>query len=235
MAETIGTRTKKRIFTMTLEDLAVLAQQAAIKASDGSLDKKAQLQASLDKQVALTKLFGELTTKIDSLSKPQNDASRYIYEEALQETYLYICKNIDKYDPTKGSIMGWVVFILKMRKINSFNSINWDIMSTYTYTGNGDEFDIYDIYTPINLNPLPSEKLLEFIKEDPEGLLQRALFNRNSNASFQAILLKKIESDKSWEEIAQEFNPEATHGPIYSFYQRCCKKFAPYFTKYLCE
>lgn len=220
---------------MTLEDLAILAKQAAIKASDGSLDEKAKLQASLEKQLALTKLFSELTIKIDQLPRPQTDASKYIYEEALQDTYLYICKNIDKYDPARGSIVGWFVFILRKRKINSFNSINWDIMSTYTYTGDGDALDIYDIYTPVDLNPLPSEKLLAFIKEDPEKLLQRELFNRNPNASFQAILLKKIEEDKSWEEIAQEFKPGATHGPIYSFYQRACKKFASYFNQYLCE
>ncbi len=219
---------------MTLENLVILAKQAAIRASDEELDQEAKLQASLDKQLALTKLFAELTSKIDNLPKPPTDASKYIYEEALQETYLYICKNIHKYDPARGSIIGWVVFILKMRKINSFNLINWDIMSTNTYTGDGDEVDIFDIYN-LNLNPLPSEKLLEFIQEDPEGLLQRTLFNKNPNANFQAILLKKIELDKSWEEIAQEFQAGATHGPIYSFYQRCCKKFAPYFIKYLCE
>ncbi|BDA73234.1 hypothetical protein CAL7716_074000 [Calothrix sp. PCC 7716] len=219
---------------MTLEDLAILAKQAAIKASDGSLDEKARDKALLEKQIALTKLFSELTVKIDQLPKLQTDASKYVYEEALQDTYLYICKNIHNYDPARGSIIGWLLFILRKRKINSFNSINWDIMSIYTPTGDGDELDIYNVYAA-ELNPLPSEKLLAFIKEDPEGLLQRELFNRNPNASFQTILLKKIEEDKSWEEIAQEFKPGATHGPIYSFYQRSCKKFAPYFNQYLYE
>jgi DNA-directed RNA polymerase specialized sigma24 family protein len=219
---------------MTLEELAILAKQAVIKAKDTSLNEEARIQALLDKQLALTKLFAELTNKIDNLPKPQTDASKYIYEEALQETYLYICKNIDRYQPEKGSIMGWFVFILKMRKITAFNLINWGIMSTYTYTNDGVELDLCDIYTP-DANPLPSEKLLAFIKEDPEGLLQRALFNNNANANFQAILLKKIEEDKSWEEIAQEFKSGATHGPLYSFYTRCCKKFSPYFTKYLFE
>lgn len=220
---------------MTLDDLAILAKQAAIKASDGSLDEKVRLQASLEKQLALTKLFSELTVKIDQLPKPQTDASRYTYEEALQDTYLYICKNIHQYKPERGSITGWVIYILKKRKINSFNWVNWDIMSIYTYTGDGNEVNIYDIHISPELNPLPSEKLLAFIQEDPEGLLQRALFNKNPNASFQAILLKKIEEDKSWEEIAQEFQAGATHGPIYTFYQRSCKKFASYFNQYLCE
>jgi DNA-directed RNA polymerase specialized sigma24 family protein len=220
---------------MTLEDLAILAKQAAIKASDGSLDEKARDKASLEKQIALTKLFSELTVKINQLPKPQTDASNYVYEEALQDTYLYICKNIHNYDPARGSIIGWLLFILKKRKINSFNSINWDIMSIYTYTGDGNEVNIYDIHISPELNPLPSEKLLAFIKEDPEGLLQHELFNRNPNASFQTILLKKIEEDKSWEEIAQEFKIGATHGPIYCFYQRSCKKFAPYFNQYLYE
>lgn len=220
---------------MTLDDLAILAKQAAIKASDGSLDEETRDKASLEKQLALTKLFSELTVKIDQLPKPQTDASRYTYEEALQNTYLYICKNIHQYKPERGSIIGWVIFILKKRKINSFNWVNWDIMSIYTYTGDKDEINLYDIYISPELNPLPSEKLLAFIKEDPEGYLQRELFNKNPNASFQAILLKKIEEDKSWEEIALEFKPEATHGPIFAFYQRCCKKLKPYFNKYLCE
>jgi hypothetical protein len=218
-----------------LKNLAVVAKQAAITAKDPLLDKEAKLQASLDKQVALTNLVGELMQQINKQPKPQTDSSRYVYEEALQETCLYICKNIDKYDPERGTVMGWVVFLLKMRKINAFHWVNWDVKSIYAYTAKEEsEVNLYDIYVSPVVNSLPSEKLLEFIKEDPEGLLQRTLFNHNPNASFQAILLKKCE-DKSWKEIVQELNLGATHGPIYTFYQRCCDKFASYFTKYLCE
>ncbi|MBF2065966.1 MAG: hypothetical protein IGS39_16325 [Calothrix sp. C42_A2020_038] len=219
----------------TLEDLAMVAKQAMLRAKDNSLETNARSQALLDKQVALTKLINELMLQIDKLPKPQTDSSRYIYEEALQETCLYICKNIDKYESERGSIMGWFIFILKMRKISFFKWVNWDIISNYTFTSTGDEINLYDVYIPPELNPLPSEQLLAFIKEDPEGLLQRKLFKKNPNASFQTILLKKCEEGKSWQEIVAELKLGATHGPLYCFYQRCCEEFASYFTKYLCN
>nr|WP_243146940.1 sigma factor [Scytonema sp. UIC 10036] len=227
----------------SLEELAVRVQTAALQAKNDSLSSEQKQQALLEKQNALTELITVLMERIKTyLPKPSSINSSYIYEEALQDVLLYICKNIEKYDPEKGSVMSWVVFILKRKKINSFHWLNWKGQVTSIYKdreykeSTESDKNILDGYCPPNLNnPLPSEKLIAFIKEDPEGLLANTLFKNNPKASFQTILLKRGEEDKSWKEIVQELDLGATHGPVYTFYRRCCEKFAPYFKKHLCE
>ncbi|AFY99354.1 hypothetical protein [Calothrix sp. PCC 6303] len=223
----------------SLDEVAVKAQKAVIKAENESLSDEDRQQALLEKQIALTKLMTLLMERIKvELPKPGNvGLSEYIYEETLQNIYLYICKNIGKYN-SDYSVMAWVKFLLKKRKNNVFNWLNWDGKVSYIDKGlnkDGDEYERNPLesYQPPSLNPLPSEKLIEFIKEDPEGLLASKLFKKNPQASFQAILLKKNEECKTWEEITQELNLGKTHGPIYSFYSRCCDEFSPYFKKYL--
>ena len=127
--------------------------------------------------------------------------------------------------------------IFQNRKISVFHWLNWKGNVTSIYKdGDESEKNILDVYCPPDVSsPLPSEELITFIKEDPEGLLASTLFKNNPKASFQVILLKRCEEDKSWKEIVQELELGATHGPVYIFYRRCCEKFAPHFKKYLCE
>lgn len=222
----------------SLEELAIKAQKAAMQAENDLLSFEVRQQAMLDKQIAMTELMTLLMQRMKTeLLKLNNiGSSAYIYEETLQNIMIYICQNIDKYNPSQP-VMAWVMFLLNKRKNNVFNWLNWDGKIKYKYTiGNKDEdeyeVDALESYQPPNLNSLPSEKLIEFIREDPEGLLAAKLFKKNPKASFQAILLKKSEN-KSWEEIIKELQLGETHGPIYTFYRRCCEEFRPYFIKYL--
>ncbi|MBW4643097.1 MAG: hypothetical protein KME23_08900 [Goleter apudmare HA4340-LM2] len=223
----------------SLEELAVKAQKAALKAKDSSLSNEVRQQALLDKQIALTALMSVLMERIKiELPKSSNiSLSEYIYEETLQNIMIYICQNIDKYNSDKP-VMAWVKFLLNKRKNDVFKWLNWSGKVSYRYQlgdKEGDEYeiDVLESYQHPNLTPLPSEKLIAFIKEDPEGLLARKLFKKNPKASFQAILLKKYEEYQSWEEISGELNLGQTHGSIHSFYRRCCEEFRPYFKKYL--
>lgn len=223
----------------SLEKLAVKAQKAAIQAEDDSLSFEVRQQALLEKQMALTELMTLLMERIKTeFPKPSNiGLSEYIYEETLQNLMMYIFQNIHRYNANKP-VMAWVIFLFSKRKNNVFNWLNWGGKVTYKYeAGNkdGDEYeiDIIESYQPRELNPLPSEKLIEFIKEDPEGLLAGKLFKKNPKASFQVILLKKNEECKTWKEIVEELNLGKTHGPVSTFYERCCDEFRPYFRKYL--
>ncbi len=38
-----------------------------------------------------------------------------IYQEALQDLFLYICRNIDKYNQKRGLFMTWVNMLLSQR------------------------------------------------------------------------------------------------------------------------
>lgn len=223
---------------LSLEDLAVIAKEAAIKANDASLSSEMQQKAKLEKQITLTKLVSLLVERIKvEIPKPLHCELEYIYEESLQEVLLYVCQNIEKYDPQRGAMMGWVMFILKRRRINIFHWVNWNgkVQPVVTYKDNDDsEVSILDNLRLPEVESVPSQELIEFLKEDPEGLLSKKLFRNNPKASFQAIALKKCEEEKTWEEIFRELELGNTHGPVYQFYRRCCEEFIPYFKKYLC-
>ena len=233
----------------SLEELAVRAKTAAIRAKDDSHSCEVRQQALLEKQILLTELMSVLMEQIKiELPKPKSIDLSYLYEETLQNTLLYVCKNIEKFDPErinvkkidkdepkKNPFMRWFIFIFFKRKINNFHWINWKGKITSIYKDSDEsEINILDVYCPPEINnPLPSEKLIAFIKEDPEGLFANTLFNKNPKASFQIILLKRGEEGKSWKEIVEELKLGKTHGPVFTFYRRCCEKFAPYFKKYL--
>ncbi|MBC1238062.1 hypothetical protein [Nostoc sp. 2RC] len=233
----------------SLEELAVRAKTAAIRAKDDSHSCEVRQQALLEKQILLTELMSVLMEQIKiELPKPKSIDLSYIYEETLQNTLLYVCKNIEKFDPERITVktinkdepkenpfIRWFIFLFFKRKIDIIDWIKWKGKVISIYKDNNDsETNILDVYCPPEVNnPLPSEKLIAFIKEDPEGLFASTLFKNNPKASFQIILLKKGEEGKSWKEIVEELKLGKTHGPIFTFYGRCCEKFAPYFRKYL--
>ncbi|KAB8317122.1 hypothetical protein SD81_023055 [Tolypothrix campylonemoides VB511288] len=225
----------------SLEELAVIAKEAAIRAiqakNDG-LSREAEQQALLEKQIKLTDLMTVLMERVKiEIPKLQNNdlSGGYLYEESLQELWLYVCKNIHKYEPKKGSVMGWIYFMLTKKKINVFHWLNWNGRVLPIYINDeGYEMDIPDIKYP-DIHPLTREEMIAFLKEDPEGLLASKLFKNNPKASFQSIALKRIEEEKTWKEIVQELELGNTHGPVYKFYIQYCEKYAAYFKKYLCE
>ncbi|WP_407882971.1 sigma-70 family RNA polymerase sigma factor, partial [Scytonema sp. NUACC26] len=74
---------------------------------------------SQERQLALTKLVNAIV-RADKLCRPQKSqfpAGVYedIYNEARQELFFYICQNIDKYEPERGSVMAWVNVLLDRR------------------------------------------------------------------------------------------------------------------------
>lgn len=76
-------------------------------------------QLSEQRQIALTKLVRIIlhSGKLCYPQRRQYSTNIYedIYNEALQELFLYICQNIDKYDSERSSVIRWVNFLLERR------------------------------------------------------------------------------------------------------------------------
>jgi hypothetical protein len=70
------------------------------------------------RQLALRKLVNGIVQS-GRLCRPQrgqfSGSYEDIYDEAVQELLLYICQNIEKYDPERGSVMAWVNVLLERR------------------------------------------------------------------------------------------------------------------------
>ncbi|MEO0645733.1 MAG: hypothetical protein AAFZ17_06230 [Cyanobacteria bacterium J06650_10] len=146
-----------------------------------------------------------------------------LYEDALNQTFAYVCRKIDTYDPDRGKkqkFMNWVNFRLDKMIIECRRAF-------------GDR----DTQALPNLNdldrlpqPEPDDSLADtvrdYIRADPEHLFTQTHIRNRPDASFQVIALARF-SGQSWEALATQF--EIKIPTLSSFFQRCCQKFSPQF------
>ena len=171
---------------------------------------------------ALTQLIKAIRLS-NKLCRPHSHKFSYnlyclIYEEALTDTFAYICLNIDSYDPERGNkkFMNWVNFKLdklilqhyeKYRKFTNYNFISLE--------------DIEQIQAPVESLNL-SEILYQYIQEDPEKIFQTTHIRNRPDANFRYLTLERF-SQKTWEEIAEEL--KISVATLSSFYNRWCRRF----------
>lgn len=171
------------------------------------------------RQLALRKLVNGIVQS-GRISRPQQGQffKNYedIYDEAVQELLLYICQNIEKYDPERGSVMAWVNVLLERRffkeaipKIIGKQNIQKMTLS-----------DLDNLPSPEMTQSL-TEILQECIESDPDNLLKKEYLQNYPAANFQALLQRRI-LGKSWQEIAVEFNINIK--TVSSFYYRSVNK-----------
>lgn len=185
---------------------------------------------SQQRQVALTKLVCTLMQS-GRLCYPQRkqysaDVYEEIYNEALQELFLYICQNIHKYDSERSSVITWVNFLLERR---------FFFEATRKFFGKRKETSIADV----DINNIGEAEdlqnittiLLEYINLDPENFLKNEHIREHPQANFQALAQQRI-SGRSWREIAAEYNLNIS--TLSSFYYRCINIYADRI-RYYCQ
>ncbi|MGB3403302.1 MAG: sigma-70 family RNA polymerase sigma factor [Microcoleaceae cyanobacterium] len=148
-----------------------------------------------------------------------------IYQEAVQNLFLYICKNIDKYNPERGQFITWINMLLSQRffkeaipkVIGKANEINL-------------ESSILENIKPSTVEESKEteeyiktfEKIRRYIEIDPKGIFRQTQIKKYPQINFREIAIKRW-SGISWKEISDEFNiPIAT---LSNFYQRNLEKF----------
>jgi DNA-directed RNA polymerase specialized sigma24 family protein len=173
------------------------------------------------RQLALRKLVNGIVQS-GRLCRPQrgqfSGSYEDIYDEAVQELLLYICQNIEKYDPERGSVMAWVNVLLERRFFK-------EAIPKILGKPNLQKMTLSDLD---NLAPPEeTESLTEILKEcielDPDNLFKKEHLQNYPAANFQALLQRRF-SGKSWKEISAEFDINIK--TISSFYYRCVNKFS---------
>jgi DNA-directed RNA polymerase specialized sigma24 family protein len=144
-----------------------------------------------------------------------------LYEEAVNQTLVYICQNIDKYDPTRSSkFMTWVNFRLDKLVIES----RWEFSPIQTQ----EIPSLEDLENPIN-DDFTKDLTIEFeelIQADDHRLFQKEHIRDRPDANFRAIALATLQG-KTWEELSQELDIKVS--TLSSFFRRCCQKFSQKF------
>jgi DNA-directed RNA polymerase specialized sigma24 family protein len=173
------------------------------------------------RQLALRKLVNGIVQS-GRLCRPQrgqfSGSYEDIYDEAVQELLLYICKNIEKYDPERGSLMAWVNVLLERRFFK-------EAIPKILGKPNLQKMTLSDLD---NLAPPEeTESLTEILKEcielDPGNLFKKEYLQNYPAANFQVLLQRRF-SGKSWKEISAEFDINIK--TLSSFYYRCVNKFS---------
>lgn len=192
-----------------------------------------QPPGSRDRRKRLAELISVLQAS-KQLTRPQRGQFQGFYEEiyqdALQRLFTYICDRIDTYSPKRGRVLQWVNFYLSKR---FFTEASRDIMPVLpagidARTVKRFSIDDLDIHDPnaasSQTNTLPSEEVIHYLQEDPEGLFRSTHIENHPQASFQHIALSRL-NGYSWKELSTELGPGISS--LSTFYQRCIKRFAP--------
>jgi hypothetical protein len=153
-----------------------------------------------------------------------------IYEEAVNQTLVYVCQKIDTYKPydsKKGletRFITWVNFRLDKMVLKYYTKLKKQSCPEIPTLA-----DLEDIAQPEPQVSF-SEMLRQCLEDDAKNLFKSEHIRNCPKANFRDIALATI-SGKSWEEISTEL--EIKIPTLSSFFQRSCKKFASEFREYL--
>lgn len=216
-----------------------IAQEAKNAAPDSS-----------QRRLALN-LLVEAIQIADKFGRPKGPFSfppslyEYIYNEAIQETLLYICQNIDKYDPSRD-LMGWANFLLPRR----FSDVRDKYMKQgITHSpgivrnrtddhGSGlkivflDNAENLEIFWQKEEAVSKSQQLRDFLESDPDSSFRNAHIRGRPDVNFQVVALEKVWGDKTWKYLADKWQIDSIQ-TLSSFFNRCLRLFRPLFLEYL--
>lgn len=158
-----------------------------------------------------------------------------IYAEAQQRLFLYICEDINRYDPDR-EVLQWANFLMRKR---FFIEASRDFMPVAPKGMDRSQvrritLDALDKQESLELRSHTkaslSEDVIQYIRDDREGLFRETYIRNQPNANFQYLALRFL-GGYSWKEISAELDIKVV--TLSSFYLRCLTKFAPKFKAYL--
>ena len=168
-------------------------------------------QDSVERQRGLNKLIRiiQRSGKIWRDSSPD-------YEDALQKTWLYFCRNLSAYDPSKASLITWFNNHLKWRLLDQ-RLEEQKKRNFFVNFGREDGSDI-DIPEP---EPEPDSwtYVCKCIKADPGGKFKATHIRNRPDVNAQVVCLGRLHG-KLWKDLATELRSSI---PVLSgFFQRRC-------------
>lgn len=169
---------------------------------------------SIDRQIGLTRIVRAIAKS----GKLWWEDTPY-YEDALQQTWLYFCRNLceanttDPYDPNLSSVTTWLDSYLK-RRLRDYRE--------ELHKPKYQSIDREKMPMPVASPPVPPilEEVKEWVSADPEGELHRTHIRGHPEITCQVLILRRLPPRSSWEELSKEFNLPVT--TLNSFYRRQC-------------
>ncbi|MBH8561609.1 sigma-70 family RNA polymerase sigma factor [Nostoc sp. CENA67] len=192
------------------------------------------LPGSQERQKLLTQIIRLSSSKLWKESTPY-------YQDALQQTWLYFCRNVcegltgQTYDPAYGSVITWLNAYLKRRlqdsHMNQYREQATKVPLKIRQSGSGGNSEIIDPVDNLPATPQAPpilEELEVWVKTDSDGELRSIHVKGRPEINCQVLILKRLPPEVSWKELSEEFGLSIP--TLSSFYQRQClprlRKFA---------
>lgn len=173
------------------------------------------------------KRLNEMIWRIQQSGKLWRDVGVPDYEDALQQTWLYFCRNLceattgDRYDPQRASVMTWLNAYLKARLDDRRLAAYFDnnVKAKPMLSKDGELLDPLEF---IQARPDPPP-ILEDIREwlEKEGChLRRIHLRDRPDINCQVLIEHRLPPETAWFVLAQGFG--VAIATLSNFYQREC-------------
>ena len=175
-----------------------------------------------ERQKILTKIIRLVNSQLWQENTPY-------YEDALQETWIYFCRNICEgiagaaYNPNKASVVTWLNNYLKWRLKDGYirdQKQKQRTVSAKVYENNKIIDPIDSLPAQPDIPPL-LEEIEKWVLADPQNKLRRIYLDNHPQVTAQSLILKRLPPEIPWNKLAEEYGIAA--GTLSSFYQRKCK------------
>jgi len=151
-----------------------------------------------------------------------SDIQEQYYEDALQQTWFWFCKNIHNYDPSQANVITWFNVHLKYRLLDIRKEIDKEKktkLTTVKYEESNQIDPIDNLPTPDKPQPI-LEETLEWI-ETQGSELRRLHIRSFPHINCQVLLKYKLPPDeKTWRELAEKFGKRES--TLNHFYNHKC-------------
>jgi hypothetical protein len=156
------------------------------------------------------------------------------YNDALQQTWVYFCRNVcvceenttTIFDPTRASLITWLDRYLRMR-LRDFCIEQTQHQNTVTLSPSSEDSEAINIINNVENPPTHSDSPLIILEEtkkwvlaDPEGELKSVHIKERPDVTCQILILRRLPPETSWKNIADEFKLPPSTAP--NFYKREC-------------
>jgi hypothetical protein len=179
--------------------------------------------------VARQKGLTSLVRLINRSQKLWRDNSAY-YEDALQLTWLYFCRNLceantakSAYEPDRSNVITWMNAYLKRRLQDMYIENQKQQQQNPLEQTDGRNTVVENSIDRIVAKPQPSnllDQIRQWVEADHTKALRRTYIRDRTDVNAQVLILKRLPPETNWQSLSQEYAlPIST---LSSFYQRKC-------------
>ena len=175
---------------------------------------------SVERQRYLTQLIRSVKPRL------WQDKSPY-YQDALQQTWIYLCQNLCEgktakpYDPEVASVVTWLNGYLKFRLLDFAQAAQTD-RGRYvsTYNAEGGTADVVDTLPAKPEIPPILERVQDWLEQNASQL-QQIHVAHHPEINCYVMILRRLPPETPWQALEDEFG--VSYKTLESFYRRQCK------------